>query len=125
ANKHPPHKAPKPAAEGRVPMPLYRLAVPAAVLPASFGLTSAGQVTDDTPVNSSFATAVQTPAQGAPTPGAQTLSPEEMADILMARKEYREAAVSYKKLVDANPRNAIYWNKLGIALHQQEDLGAA
>jgi tetratricopeptide (TPR) repeat protein len=48
-----------------------------------------------------------------------------MADILMARKEYREAAISYRKLVDANPRNAIYWNKLGIALHQQEDLGAA
>jgi tetratricopeptide (TPR) repeat protein len=58
-------------------------------------------------------------------PGAHTISPEEMADILMARKEYREAALSYKKLVDANPRNAIYWNKLGIALHQQEDLGAA
>jgi tetratricopeptide (TPR) repeat protein len=106
-------------------MTLYRMAVPAAVLLASFGLTSAGQVTDDTPVSSSVATAVQTPAQGAPTPGAQTISPEEMADILMARKEYREAAISYRKLVDANPRNAIYWNKLGIALHQQEDLGAA
>ena len=106
-------------------MTLYRMAVPAAVLLASFGLTSAGQVTDDTPVNSSVATTVQTPAQGAPAPGAHTISPEEMADILMARKEYREAALSYKKLVDANPRNAIYWNKLGIALHQQEDLGAA
>ena len=105
-------------------MTLYRMAVPAAVLLASFGLTSAGQVTD-TPVSSSVATTVQTPAQGAPTPGAQTISPEEMADILMARKEYREAAVSYKKLVETSPRNAIYWNKLGIALHQQEDLGAA
>lgn len=106
-------------------MTLYRMAVPATVLLASFGLTSAGQVTDDTPVSSSFATSVQTPAQGAPTPGAQTLSPEEMADILMARKEYREAAISYKKLVETNPRNAIYWNKLGISLHQQEELGAA
>jgi Flp pilus assembly protein TadD len=106
-------------------MTLYRMAVPAAVLLASFGLTSAGQVTDDTPVSSSVASAVQTPAQGASTPGVQTVSPEVMADILMARKEYREAAISYKKLVDANPRNAIYWNKLGIALHQQEDLGAA
>jgi tetratricopeptide (TPR) repeat protein len=106
-------------------MMLYRMAVPAAVLLASFALTSAGQVTDDTPVSSAVAAAVQTPAQGAPTPGAQTISAEEMADILMARKEYREAAISYKKLVDQNPRNAIYWNKLGIALHQQEDLGAA
>src|SRR5215470_7521172 len=103
-------------------MTLYRMAVPAAVLLASFALASAGQVTEDTPVNAS---AVQTPAQGAPTPGAQTISPEEMADILMARKEYREAAISYKKLVETNPRNAVYWNKLGIALHQQEDLGAA
>ena len=106
-------------------MTLYRMAVPAAVLLASFGLTSAGQVTDDTPTSSSNAPSVQTPAQGAPTPGTQTLSPEEMADILMARKEYHEAALSYRKLVEQNPRNAIYWNKLGIALHQQEDLGAA
>jgi tetratricopeptide (TPR) repeat protein len=105
-------------------MTLYRMAVPAVVLLASFGLTSAGQVTDDTPT-SSFAPTVQTPAQGAPTPGAQKLSPEEMADILMARKDYHEAAVSYRKLVEQNPRNAIYWNKLGIALHQQEDLGSA
>ena len=106
-------------------MTLYRMAVPAAVLLASFGLTSAGQVTEDTPVSTSLASAVQTPAQGAPRPGTQALPPEEMADILMARKEYHEAAVSYRKLVEANPRNAVYWNKLGIALHQQEDLGAA
>src|SRR5215471_18351689 len=100
-------------------MTLYRMAVPAAVLLASFTLTSAGQVTDDAPTASNFTTPVQTAAQGAPKPGAQTLSPEELADILMARKDYREAAVSYRKLVDQNPRNAIYWNKLGIALHQQ------
>jgi len=106
-------------------MTLYRMAVPAAVLLASFSLTSAGQVTDDTPTASNFAAPVQTPAQGAPTPGAQKLSSEEMADILMARKDYHEAAVSYRKLVEQNPRNAIYWNKLGIALHQQEDLGNA
>src|SRR5690349_7250998 len=106
-------------------MTLYRMAVPAAVLLASFSLTSAGQVTDDTPTASNFAAPVQTTGQGAPTPGAQKLSPEEMADILMARKDYHEAAVSYRKLVEQNPRNAIYWNKLGIALHQQEDLGNA
>jgi tetratricopeptide (TPR) repeat protein len=43
----------------------------------------------------------------------------------MARKDYRQAAFSYKKLVDENPRNAIYWNKLGIALHQQSELSSA
>jgi tetratricopeptide (TPR) repeat protein len=48
-----------------------------------------------------------------------------LADILMARKDYREAAFSYKRMVDENPRNAIYWNKLGIALHQQSDLASA
>ena len=81
-------------------MTLYRMAVPAAVLLVSFSLTSAGQVTDDTPTASNFTAPVQTPAQGAPTPGAQKLSPEEMADILMARKDYHEAAVSYRKLVE-------------------------
>jgi tetratricopeptide (TPR) repeat protein len=106
-------------------MTLYRMAVPAAVLLASFSLTSAGQLTDDTPSSASFSAAVQTQAQGAPKPGAQSVSLEEMADIQMARKEYHEAAISYKKLVDANPRNAVFWNKLGIALHQQEDLGNA
>ena len=106
-------------------MTLYRMAVPAAVLLASFTLTSAGQVTDDTPTSAGFAASVQTPAQGAPKPGAQALSSEEMADIFMARKDYHEAALSYRRLVEQNPRNAIYWNKLGIALHQQEDLGSA
>jgi tetratricopeptide (TPR) repeat protein len=71
---------------------------------------------------------IQSPAQ-ASTPssiaGQKQLSPEEMADILMARKDYREAAFSYKRLVDQNPRNATYWNKLGIALHQQEELSSA
>ena len=54
--------------------------------------------------------------------GKVSSAPEEFADILMARKDYREAAFSYKKLVDENPHNAIYWNKLGIALHQQSEL---
>jgi tetratricopeptide (TPR) repeat protein len=43
----------------------------------------------------------------------------------MARKEYREAAFSYKKLADQNPTNSVYWNKLGIALHQQSELSGA
>jgi len=36
-----------------------------------------------------------------------------------------EAAQAYKRLSDENPRNAVYLNKLGIALHQQEALGLA
>jgi tetratricopeptide (TPR) repeat protein len=106
----------------------YGMAVPAALILISLSIPSAGQTTDDTAPATNFVTPVQTPAQAtSPTsPLAQNqLSPEEMADILMARKDYREAAFSYKKLLDANPRNAVYWNKLGIALHQQEELSGA
>lgn len=53
------------------------------------------------------------------------LSQEELADIYMARKEYREAADLYKRLAEKDPKNAVYLNKLGIATHQQTDLAGA
>jgi tetratricopeptide (TPR) repeat protein len=53
------------------------------------------------------------------------LTDEQLADLYMARKDYREAALSYKRLADQNPRNPVYLNKLGIALHQQAALGMA
>ena len=104
------------------------MAVPAALLLVGLSIPSAGQTTDDTSTTaSSFVAPVQSPVQvTAPSlPGQKQLSAEELADILMARKDYREAALSYKRLVDENPRNAIYWNKLGIALHQQQELSSA
>src|SRR6202008_4283557 len=58
-------------------------------------------------------------------PGERKLTQEEMADLYMARKQYREAAETYKQLTDHNPRNAVYLNKLGIALHQQTALAQA
>jgi len=103
----------------------YRVAVPAAVLLVGLSIPSAGQTSDDAAGRSNFVAPVQTPAQGAPVPGAQKLSAEELADIHMARKEYFEAAVSFKKLTAENPKNAVYWNKLGIALQQQSDLSGA
>jgi len=104
----------------------YGMAFPAAMLLVSLSIPSAGQVTDDTSTSSGSVAPVQTPVQvTAPASGPRQLSPEELADILMARKDYREAAFSYKRLVDEDPRNAIYWNKLGIALHQQSDLSSA
>ncbi len=109
-------------------MTQYAMAVPAALLLVSLSIPSAGQTTDDTATAASFAAPVQAPAQvTSPTSpvGQKQLSPEELADILMARKDYREAAFSYKRLVDLNPRNAVFWNKLGIALHQQEELSGA
>jgi tetratricopeptide (TPR) repeat protein len=53
------------------------------------------------------------------------ISDEQMGDLYMVRKQYREAAELYKKLSDQEPRNPIYLNKLGIALHQQAALGPA
>ena len=104
----------------------YGMAFPAALLLVSLSIPSAGQITDDTSTSSSFVAPHQTPVQvTAPASGPRQLTPEELADILMARKDYREAAFSYKRLVDQNPRNAVYWNKLGIALHQQSDLSSA
>ena len=105
----------------------YGMAVPAAILLASLSIPSAGQTTDETTVSNVVAP-VQTPAQVASpvaAPGQRKLTQEELADILMARKEYREAAYSYRHLTDENPQNAVYWNKLGIALHQQSELGGA
>jgi len=53
------------------------------------------------------------------------LTDEQLADLYMARKDFREAAFSYKRLADQHPQNPVYLNKLGIALHQQAALGAA
>ncbi len=50
------------------------------------------------------------------------LSPERRADILMARKMYREAVELYR---EGPADSAITWNKVGIAYHQLMDLSAA
>jgi tetratricopeptide (TPR) repeat protein len=53
------------------------------------------------------------------------LSDEQLGDLYMVRKQYREATLVFKRLSDAAPQNAVYLNKLGIALHQQEALPLA
>jgi tetratricopeptide (TPR) repeat protein len=105
----------------------FGMAVPAALILVSLSIPSAGQTTDDTAVSSNYVAPIQSPAQmSAPSlPGQKQLTQEELADILMARKEYREAAFSYKRLADQDPTNAVFWNKLGIALHQQSELAGA
>ena len=56
------------------------------------------------------------PAAAAAIPGSLTpLSPEKRADILMARKMYREAAETYK---EGPLDSAVIQNKIGIAYHQ-------
>ena len=65
------------------------------------------------------------PAQSSAIVVRPDLTEEQMADLYMARKEYREASQLYKRLADQNPQNAVYLNKLGISLHQQAALGSA
>jgi len=57
-----------------------------------------------------------------PAQDSQPLSPDLMGDLLMARKQFREAIDAYRK----GPQNsAMIWNKVGIAYHQLGDLNAA
>jgi tetratricopeptide (TPR) repeat protein len=55
----------------------------------------------------------------------QTLSEEELARLYLVRKQYREAQDVFHKLTVENPKNAVYWNELGISLHNQSQLDAA
>jgi tetratricopeptide (TPR) repeat protein len=90
---------------------------------------SNSQTTEDTYRNAFASTPrMQAPSQVSTanaSPAEHPLSPEETGDLFMARKQYREASEAYKRLTDQNPHNAVYLNKLGISLHQQEQLGLA
>ena len=50
---------------------------------------------------------------------ARQLPPEELADIFMARKRYREALEQYQR---CDRHSAVILNKIGIAYHQLMDL---
>ncbi len=56
---------------------------------------------------------------------AANLSPEQLGDLYMARKDYKEAAATYKELTEKSPGNAPYFNKLGMAYQQLAYLNAA
>jgi tetratricopeptide (TPR) repeat protein len=107
-------------------MTRIRLALPVSFLLVSLTLPSIGQTSEDTPKDSFLPMQTQ-PQQSAAnaTPAERQLSGEELGDLYMARKQYREAGEQYKILSDQDPRNAVYLNKLGIALHQQAALSAA
>ena len=106
------------------------VAFPATVLLLSLSISTAAQSLVDGPGSAPVAPRVpqaqpSSPAQSPVIVVRPDLSDEQMADLYMARKEYREASQLYKRLVDQNPQNAIYFNKLGIAMHQQTVLGQA
>src|SRR5437762_1803990 len=111
-------------------MKVSRLAIPAGLV-LLLGITaiSAGQTNDSPKESMAFVPrSIQAPSQEA-TPGtpvaSRQLSAEEMADLMMARKEFREAALAYRKIVEQDPKNAVIYNKMGIALHGELDLNAA
>jgi tetratricopeptide (TPR) repeat protein len=109
------------------------LAVSVCILLLTFAVPSNSQATQDLTsqmfADGDHSIPLQAPSQtstAAAPPGAvRELSGEEMGDLFMARKQYFEAAQAFKHLSDDNPRNAVYLNKLGIALHQQEALSLA
>ena len=106
-----------------------KVAFPAVVLLFALSVPSAGQTFFETR-DAAMAPRVAQSQPQSPTdssvivvkPG---LTDEQLADLYMARKDYREAALTYKQLADRNPQNPVYLNKLGIALHQQAALTAA
>ncbi len=103
-----------------------RMALRISFLLVSLTLPSIGQTSDD-PRKESFAP-MQTQSQvsnATASPAERQLSGEEIGDLYMARKQYREASEQYKLLSQRDPHNAVYLNKLGISLHQQTALGAA
>lgn len=107
-------------------MKQVRLAAPVSALLVTFALPVFAQT--PTKPRQAFLDEMQTPAQVSTanvSPEERKLTDEETADLFMARKQYREASQTYFRLAQQNPKNAVYLNKLGIALHQQTDLREA
>ena len=108
-------------------MSRIRLALPVSFLLVSLTLPSIGQTSDDTR-KEAFVPPMQTQSQvstASANPAEHQITDEEKGDLYMARKQYREAMDQYRMLCDQNPHNAVFLNKLGIALHQQTALGLA
>ena len=103
----------------------FHAAVPASFLLLSFSITSAGQTFERNRMVADAPEVQQERADSSAIVVRPSLTTEQLADLYMVRKDYREAAQTYRRLADENPRNAVYLNKLGIALHQQEALQLA
>ncbi len=105
------------------------VAFPASILLLTLSIPCAGQSLVEGPEKSVAPRVAQsqqqTPVDSSVIVVKPELTEEQLADLYMARKDYREAAQVYKRLTDQNPQNPVYLNKLGIALHQQAALGQA
>src|SRR5882762_6932449 len=111
----------------------YLVAFPVSVLLFTVSIPSAGQnfeIKDDTSIPMETRT-MQTQSQAANPQASPVivvkpeLTDEQMADLYMVRKDFREAIELYKKIADQNPTNPVYLNKLGIAYHQETALSVA
>ncbi len=89
----------------------------AAGLTTGFVLAQSGSAILDTS-KTSVPTGIQAekPAERPP------LSPELRGDIFMAKKEFREAIDAFH---EGSPKDAVLWNKMGIAYHQMLQLDNA
>ncbi len=107
-------------------MTQVRVAVPASILLLSLSIPATGQTLEGTRSMVMAPGVAQVPSPQDPVIVVRPeITDEQMGDLYMVRKQYREAAGMFKKLADQDPRNPVYLNKLGIALHQQAALGLA
>ena len=53
------------------------------------------------------------------------LTDEDLARLYLIRKQYREAQDLFHRLTVEQPKNAVYWNELGISFHNQSELDPA
>jgi tetratricopeptide (TPR) repeat protein len=103
-----------------------RVAVAASILLLGLSIPAAGQTLENTRSMLMVPGTAQLPSPQDPVIVVRPeITDEQMGDLYMVRKQFREAAEQFKKLADQDPRNPVYLNKLGIALHQQAALGLA
>ena len=97
-------------------MTQVRVAVPASILLLSLSIPATGQTLEETRSMMMAPRVAQVPSPQDPVIVVRPeITDEQMGDLYMVRKQYREAAGMFKKLTDQDPRNPVYLNKLGIA----------
>jgi tetratricopeptide (TPR) repeat protein len=98
----------------------FSLAIPAVgIFLLAPSISFHAQVSPPPVITASTTTA---PAPSRPQTG---LSEEEQARLYLVKKQFREAQDIYHHLTVEHPKNAVYWNELGIAFHNQLELDAA
>src|SRR5260370_2799061 len=103
-----------------------RMALPVSATIVSLTVHSIGQTSDDSRKEPFVPMQTQSQVSNAAANAAdRQLGADELGDLYMARKQYREAMEQYRALSEQDPHNAVYLNKWGIALHQQSALGLA